>query len=48
MFHTRVFQITLRVFIGCRYDKEGLPGGKVGRGEGVRKFSVDRFYYTGM
>lgn len=38
MFHTGAFQIMLDVFIGSRYDKGGLPGGKVGRGEeGVRK-----------
>lgn len=38
MFHTRAFQIMLDVFIGSKYDKEGLPGGKVGRGEeGVRE-----------
>jgi len=38
MFHTRAFQIMLDVFIESRCDKEGLSGGKVGRGkQGVRK-----------
>lgn len=44
MSRTRAFQIMLDVFIGSRYDKESLPGDKVGEGEeGLKKCYTDCF-----